>query len=359
MNKIRCSGSVGPYYSPLPQQEHKDELAKLKFFTSERICPHVGTCRVVPHEISSWNGHPITEPKARGTSDLLQPFFALLLCLFNVQKLEFTGLGFTSSALEQISLLPNIHDLNINFCHLISPCSPLPVISTQRFHAQCEAQPPKLLKDGPHRWLWILDSDCLSSVTLRPHTAADAFFAVTSPSRRFPLVTSLTIDLSGPMVQQQLPVILRHFLNLTILTVPDSDDLDGFHTPRPNVTVTVTKLQVYDGPYELLCLFATPGIHFEKLTLKDTYHLGCHPDRLLEIFNLHAPSFRDVQVLKASLNHLTHPILRRLCATFGELRTLHLASDASHIIELFTLDVGASRVVSATLSLIFFPLRIS
>ncbi|KAG6852719.1 hypothetical protein C0991_009583 [Blastosporella zonata] len=326
--------SPQPVEVPKAEAEAEKSMEKLHFYTSASISPHVHICRIVPQVTKS--GYPDVPSKPHV---LLDAFFQLLPRFTNVNILEFHAVEFTSVAISQLALLPDITTLLLNACTLSAITTPSPVRARHvRFDHMGTLD--ELSKSGAQHWKIVLDLDRLETLKLFPARASIAFFGDSPTFPSFPNTTSLLLALPHSLVIE-LPIILKQFPRLSRLSLPLIDgrqrDLSGAVASRIPHT-SPPPVQYYDGPYELLHLVMSGGMR--SLWLTGFHSIGCDPDVLAHELGLYKESLKSIEFFKTGLLRLNEAFLSTVRSLFPSLKVLSLEAKESNE---FTLP--ASRLI--------------
>ncbi|RDB14891.1 hypothetical protein Hypma_016487 [Hypsizygus marmoreus] len=301
-------------------------MKKLEFYTSQTISPLVRRCNITPGHKPEFGPFGYSDPDL-----LLNAFFQILPRLFNVQKLDFHAVNFDSFALSHLALLPDIHDLHLSSCNVLTD-SPLPSIHARAFFFENYNYPNVLSQSAADKWLHLLAPDHLERLTVFPDRAAVALFRNITTAPSFPAMQRLS---AGLEIAPTLSDILQRLPSLRRLEIPlwgRSRHVSVSEIPH----FTPPTLLQYVGPYELLPLLITPSLL--SMSLSSFEPKGCDPDLLSRHLDSYKDSLRSISFFGAELLHSSTTLFSHVCSLFVDLKVLHLVSASGY--DIFTTPAG-------------------
>ncbi|KAF8961296.1 hypothetical protein BDZ97DRAFT_1921374 [Flammula alnicola] len=254
----------------------------------------------------------------------------------NTQSFVCTSTEIDAFALHQLSQLPNLRDMDLGGCNLLSSAMVGRSLRLSTFKFWHMAMPDELATVGVDRWLAMLDPDSLEFVRVGPARASTLFFQDILSAGPFKSLSTLEIAVMSEQMLACIPLLLSKTPALRHLQLPLFGSIpgeggkrvaEGLKSPFESST---PDLEDYHGPHELLhvILPRSPGHSaLHRLQLDTLGRIGEPFSVCLQSLSLPAHSFQLTNVTEFSTEFISIECddLAKLFVLLPNLRDLELS----------------------------------
>ncbi|KAF8961320.1 hypothetical protein BDZ97DRAFT_1921405 [Flammula alnicola] len=323
-------------WSPLPPIQTSHAVQCLDFYSCNRIANYVRHLDLRPRLPSNKYTPKLPVETPDDLDFLVRKFYEAVPRFTNTQSFVCTSTEIDAFALHQLSQLPNLRDMDLGGCNLLSSAMVGRSLRLSTFKFWHMAMPDELATVGVDRWLAMLDPDSLEFVRVGPARASTLFFQDILSAGPFKSLSTIEIAIMSEQMLACIPLLLSKTPALRHLQLPLFGSIpgeggkrvaEGLKSPFESST---PDLEDYHGPHELLhvILPRSPGHSaLHRLQLDSLGRNGEPFSVCLQSLSLPAHSFQLTNVTEFSTEFISIECddLAKLFVLLPNLRDLELS----------------------------------